>query len=79
LWFPNIFWPEKYNFLGLAHSRASNNITFTTFLAPLIHDQYGKRQAILMCQVIVLMYIVYCFIINLCCFLYVATKPFDNL
>lgn len=51
LWYPEIFWPEDgTNFFGVAR-RDDENGMFTTFLAPPMRDQHGKRQPILMCQV----------------------------
>lgn len=51
LWYPTMFWPENCNFLGVAHN-GSALVEFGTFLAPPIKDQFGKRQPVLMCQVI---------------------------
>lgn len=51
LWYPEVFWPQDgTNFFGVA--RDDNELAkFTTFLAPPMLDQHGKRQPILMCQV----------------------------
>lgn len=50
LWFPTQFWPSGYNFFGVA--RGCDRIPdFSTFLVPVVEDQNGVRQAVLMCQV----------------------------
>jgi monoamine oxidase len=50
LWFPYKFWPEGYNFFGVARSE-DTPATFSTFLVPPMRDQHGEEQAIMMCQV----------------------------
>ena len=50
LWFPFAFWPEGYNFLGVARETGAET-TFSTFLVPTIYDSNGKQAAVLMCQV----------------------------
>eukprot|EP01034_Spumella_vulgaris_P030482 gene30482-37704_t len=51
LWYPQCFWPEDCNFLGVAH-KDSALVEFGTFLAPPMFDQHGVKQAVLMCQVV---------------------------
>ena len=50
LWYPFVFWPEGYNFLGVTHDTASE-ATFSTFLIPKIVDSNGNVAAVLVCQV----------------------------
>lgn len=53
LWFPKRFWPEGYNFFGLARPKGSmDKVAFTTFLAPPIFDAHGVQQPVLMCQIV---------------------------
>jgi monoamine oxidase len=62
LWYPEVFWPEECNFLGIARDgeptqqpndqpAEQEEVTFTTFLIPPIYDNCGVRQPVLMCQV----------------------------
>ena len=50
LWYPTIFWPEGCNFLGVAHDK-DDPAEIGTFLIPPLKDNMGKRQPILMVQV----------------------------
>lgn len=54
LWFPYQFWPDDFNFFGLARPTLTTQqeTRFTTFLAPRLLDRYGQPQPILMCQVV---------------------------
>lgn len=66
LWYPEVFWPEECNFLGVAreaggagaggaedlHNHPSEQVVkFSTFLVPPVFDNLGVRQPVLMCQV----------------------------
>jgi hypothetical protein len=51
LWYPHQFWPQDYNFLGVARDD-DTPVDFSTFLAPPMCDQNGVPQAVLMCQVV---------------------------
>jgi polyamine oxidase len=66
LWYPEVFWPEECNFLGIARDDGGSNgdgvacgaqkdsggeVKFTTFLIPPVFDNHGVRQPVLMCQV----------------------------
>ncbi len=58
LWYPRQFWPDEFNYFGLAHNcftsigdhRPSDHAV-TTFLAPPMVDQNGDTQPVLLCQV----------------------------
>lgn len=50
--FPHQFWPDGFNFFGVARDAQSSAVEFSTFLAPPVCDQHGKRQPVLMCQVV---------------------------
>mmetsp|Transcript_39648 Transcript_39648/g.78924 ORF Transcript_39648/g.78924 Transcript_39648/m.78924 type:complete len:726 (+) Transcript_39648:112-2289(+) len=59
LWYPEVFWPEECNFLGVARSAAAGGVDaeedvvkFSTFLIPPIYDNFGVRQPVLMCQIV---------------------------
>lgn len=51
LWYQHAFWPSSFNFLGVARA-ADEPTRFSTFLAPKMLDQQGRRAPILLCQVV---------------------------
>lgn len=51
VWYPKKFWPEGYNFLGVARPDAQD-VTLSTLLLPPMKDQHGQEQAIVMCQTV---------------------------
>lgn len=50
IWYPEQFWEDGYNFIGIAHE-AEEIMDFTTFLIPNMVDNTGQKQPVLMAQV----------------------------